>query len=129
MACRNNLINFWEDRTEKGFIWGESDCLRVAMDWSVIMGHKDHFAPYRGTYKNALEAAQELRKAGYGTIEKYLDANFEVIDSPKEGDLGLLCNGKTIGICTFNSVMFYDQLGMYPVSYKDCKKFYRIVNG
>lgn len=128
MARREQLNKYLLSHIDKEFIWGKSDCLRIAMDWAAMIG-KDYFQPYRDCYTTRIEAAKALRNAGYGTIEKYLDDCFKVTDNPQEGDLALFWNKKTVGIVGAFNVYFFDKKAMIVANYEDCSKFYRVDNG
>jgi hypothetical protein len=55
----------------KPFVWGKSDCVKMARDHLVNMGHKPRKIP---PYKSAVGARGALKKVGYASLESLFDS-------------------------------------------------------
>jgi hypothetical protein len=96
---------FLDEMAEKGWQWGERDCLLWLGLWAHRLTGIDGGKPWRGRYKTALGCARILKKSGGMVACIELGAKLcgmVRVTNPVAGDIGIVCvDDREVGsICT-----------------------------
>ncbi|MDF1627039.1 MAG: hypothetical protein P1U84_12215 [Parvibaculaceae bacterium] len=62
------LVTFLQAHRDKPFAPGTRDCVLMAADWLVELGHEDPAAAFRGRYRCLMGGYRAMRKAGFQNV-------------------------------------------------------------
>lgn len=95
----SRLHEFMLANRDRGFAWGEWDCILFACAAADAITGVDKAAAYRGRYTDAQGAALALRELGQGTLLKTVEHEFEPkpVGYAMRGDL--IWHAGCVGVC------------------------------
>jgi hypothetical protein len=126
------LAEFFADRADRAFVWGENDCCLFVCDAVVAMSGLDLAAAFRGQYSSERSAFQIFGGDLEGFISRIADEN-AIAEIPvafaQRGDVALFSHPlPTLGVIDMHGthVVSVGESGPVAIPLSECRKAWRV---
>jgi hypothetical protein len=121
------LWDYIDAAKDQPFVWGTRDCATWVADWRCIITGQDAAQAWRGRYRTERGALRAIRRAGFASIEEWVDSIAPRLPGPllaQRGDVAMVQGA--LGIVTGAQIAALSPGGLVFVPLTDAEMAWRV---